>query len=394
MDNGTAKKETINRKESFFKVFAIATIIVILIWISYLFLAHNLIPDALKTYLPEGLFDSKGNLELGTLGDYFGALNTLFAGLAFAGLIVTIRQQSWDLQATKEEMQNQTSQFKEQNQQIKIAQIKEDIYNRISLIKQIEAEIEIFSLKHKEKTVIKGAHAIAELGTNILAITTKLFPDKEDPRHVINITSITNDCLSYVCSFQYLDAWLNSICLLLDDIDKNFNIVEDERERDILKCRYWRMVLKSSNMSLIPILYANHDTYLQYPIVEHLRKINIIEERALSGGIIDPKKRELLYAILCNLPGVNEDKVVFDIINQWREYKGWPLSSMMMAQAISSPNDYDCSIDELKTDPFIRQQIQEERANSSINVTICSTNSHVLDYEVLRTPLRNENEDN
>lgn len=42
--------------------------------------------------------------EKGTFGDCFGALNAVFAGCAFAGLIVTIRQQSADLQATREEM--------------------------------------------------------------------------------------------------------------------------------------------------------------------------------------------------------------------------------------------------------------------------------------------------
>lgn len=332
------KEETINRKGSLIGAFSITIFIVVIIWISYLFLAHCLVPDALKTYLPKGLLDSEGNIELGTLGDYFGALNTLFAGLAFAGLIVTIRQQSADLQATMDEMQQQTSQFKEQNQQNKIAQIKEDIYNRISLIKQIEKEIQIRSWENGKKTVITGPNAIEKLGSNILQITSTLFPDEDDPRHSFNITSITDDCLSYAGSFQYLDAWLHSICLLLDDVDKSFDIVEDERERDILKRRYWRMVLKSSNMFLIPILYANHDTYLQYPIVEHLRKINVIEGRTLSAGIIEAKKRELLYSIICNFPGDNPDDVVHDIGNKWREYKGWPLTDMMKVQRISSPS--------------------------------------------------------
>lgn len=377
------KEETINRKDSFLGVFTIAIIIVILIWISYLFLAHILVPEALKTYLPKGLFDPKGNIELGTLGDYFGALNTLFAGLAFAGLIVTIRQQSKDLQATKDEMHKQTSQFKEQNQQTKITQIKEDIYNRISLIKQIEREIEIFSWENGEKSILRGAHAIEILGNNILAITSKLFPDIEDTKNAINITSITNDCLSYACSFQYIDAWLNSICLLLDDIDKSFNIVEEEGEREILKTRYWRMVLKASNMSLIPILYANHDTYLQYPIVEHLRRIKVIEERTLSQGLIDSKKRILLYSILCNLPGENADSIVYDIANQWRVHKGWPpFCPMMKAHSISDPYSYDCSIDELRNDPLIRQQIREELADRLIYVTEGSANSQIADYVV------------
>lgn len=54
----------------------------------------------------------------GVFGDYFGALNAFFAGLAFAGIIVTIRQQSADLQATKKEMEEQTKQFARQTELI------------------------------------------------------------------------------------------------------------------------------------------------------------------------------------------------------------------------------------------------------------------------------------
>lgn len=376
-------KHNDKKRDSYIGCFLLAACFVIVLWLAYLFLLQCLAFDWVKQFLPRGLFNSQGDVELGTFGDFFGALNTLFAGLAFAGLIVTIRQQSKDLQSTKDEMQNQTSQFREQNLQSKQAQIKEDIYNRISLIKQIERDIEIQSWKNGEKSILRGAHAIEELGNNILAITSKIFPDKEDTRNAINITSITIDCLSYACSFQYLDAWLNSICHLLDDIDKSFNIVEDEGERETLKNRYWRMVLKASNMSLIPILYANHDTYLQYTIVEHLRRIKVIEERTLSQGIIDSKKRSLLYSILCNLPGENADAIVYDIANQWRMYKGWlPFCPMMKAQSVSSPCSYDCSIAELRNDPLIRQQIRDEFADRSIYETEGSANSQTADYVV------------
>lgn len=43
----------------------------------------------------------------GTFGDFFGALNTLFSGLAFAILISTIRLQKQELQLQREEMQLQ-----------------------------------------------------------------------------------------------------------------------------------------------------------------------------------------------------------------------------------------------------------------------------------------------
>ena len=88
-------------------------LIVFITWITYLF-AHKLVPFFVKDWIPETFYE-KGHFQMGTFGDYFGALNALFAGLAFAGIIVTIRQQSKDLEiqtksinATKEEIYKQT----------------------------------------------------------------------------------------------------------------------------------------------------------------------------------------------------------------------------------------------------------------------------------------------
>lgn len=64
-----------------------------------------------------------GWTERGQFGDLFGAINALFSGLAFAGLIITIRQQHLDLQnqqdaiaQTNEEMLRQAEEFNLQNQ--------------------------------------------------------------------------------------------------------------------------------------------------------------------------------------------------------------------------------------------------------------------------------------
>lgn len=62
----------------------------------------------------------------GQFGDMFGALNALFSGLAFAGLIITIRQQHIDLdyqwqtvKQTNDEMERQTKEFEIQNRTLK-----------------------------------------------------------------------------------------------------------------------------------------------------------------------------------------------------------------------------------------------------------------------------------
>jgi len=50
------------------------------------------------------IFEKDSWATRGQFGDMFGALNALFSGLAFAGIIYTIRQQSEDLELQREEL--------------------------------------------------------------------------------------------------------------------------------------------------------------------------------------------------------------------------------------------------------------------------------------------------
>lgn len=94
-------------------------------------------------------------LKPNEFGDMFGVLSCLFSGLAFAGLIVTIRQQREDLELQRKELQRanqeaaaQTAQFEEQTKQFKeqieisrLNQAKNEFYQRLSLLKQQESDI-------------------------------------------------------------------------------------------------------------------------------------------------------------------------------------------------------------------------------------------------------------
>lgn len=122
-----------------------------------------------------GLFMS----DAGTFGDQFGAVNALFSGLAFAGLIYTILQQKeslekqnrsieqqtecleeqrksielqredlqnqqeelrlnrQELELTREEMQNQTAEFEKQNESLKIQRFENTFFNMMSLLQEI-----------------------------------------------------------------------------------------------------------------------------------------------------------------------------------------------------------------------------------------------------------------
>lgn len=97
-------------KLKLFILYCIPFFVIALIWLYY--------PVWIFYKYPFGdLIDGKGFVdELGPFGDVYGALNTLFSGLAFAGLIISIRLQSKELSDTRAELKEQSEQFKKQTE--------------------------------------------------------------------------------------------------------------------------------------------------------------------------------------------------------------------------------------------------------------------------------------
>lgn len=76
----------------------------------------------------------------GTFGDSFGALNALFSGLAFAGLIVTLIMQKDELGMQREELdeakqklRQQSIEFKKQNKTLKLQRFENTFFNMLNL---------------------------------------------------------------------------------------------------------------------------------------------------------------------------------------------------------------------------------------------------------------------
>lgn len=77
-----------NKSNSYYRnLFIIISLVIIIVTILYGVLVDNMC-----------LYD---NVKRGTFGDMFGALNTIFSGLAFAGIIVTIFMQMQELDDAK-----------------------------------------------------------------------------------------------------------------------------------------------------------------------------------------------------------------------------------------------------------------------------------------------------
>ena len=86
--------------------------------------------------------------DRGTFGDKFGAINALFSGLAFAGLIVTLLYQKEELKLqreelaqTREELKGQREEFEEQNKTMKRQRFENTFFNMLSLQQEIVANL-------------------------------------------------------------------------------------------------------------------------------------------------------------------------------------------------------------------------------------------------------------
>ena len=82
--------------------FIVASILVIILWLVYLYIIW------FSNWLPK---DDKG-----IFGDTFGALNALFAGLAFAGVIWAILLQRKELELQRKELEDTRAEIKGQKE--------------------------------------------------------------------------------------------------------------------------------------------------------------------------------------------------------------------------------------------------------------------------------------
>ncbi|WP_447766883.1 putative phage abortive infection protein [Aeromonas veronii] len=79
--------------------------------------------------------------SLGEFGDVYGALNTLFSGLAFSGVIISIVLQSIELKATRKEMNAQALQFELQTEAMQKQVFESSFFSMMNLHNTITSNL-------------------------------------------------------------------------------------------------------------------------------------------------------------------------------------------------------------------------------------------------------------
>jgi hypothetical protein len=71
--------------------------------------------------------------EQGQFGDMFGAVNALFSGLAFAGIIITILLQKEELTLQRQELKDTRKEFGKQNETLSLQRFETTFFNLLNL---------------------------------------------------------------------------------------------------------------------------------------------------------------------------------------------------------------------------------------------------------------------
>lgn len=108
--------------------------IVIIVWIASLFGLNQLISDPARK---------------GQFGDSFGAINSLFSGLALAGIIYTIYLQKKELSLQRKELSDTREEFKTQNKTLSLQRFENTFFHLLQLHHQIVNAIDIDIYKNK-----------------------------------------------------------------------------------------------------------------------------------------------------------------------------------------------------------------------------------------------------
>lgn len=116
----------------------------------------------------------------GTFGDQFGAVNALFSGLAFAGLIYTIilqrrdlelqrndlRLQREELALTRQEMEDQTAEFEKQNETLRIQRFENTFFNMLSQFQEVVNNLSVTARVGMEYVDLSGREVFPVLFKN------------------------------------------------------------------------------------------------------------------------------------------------------------------------------------------------------------------------------------
>lgn len=157
--------------------------------------------------------------EPGTFGDMFGAINALFSGLAFAGLIITLlyqkeelQLQREELQQTRKEMSKQREEFEAQNKTLQCQRFENTFFNMLSLQQELVSNICYYynNNEHRGRDVFEKLYKNAPIsydGSSRPGIVSLLREKGYEAYTKISIVTRLNHYFRHLyCIYNYVDS--------------------------------------------------------------------------------------------------------------------------------------------------------------------------------------------
>lgn len=221
--------------------------------------------------------NNDGYESRGTFGDMFGAINALFSGLAFAGIIYTILLQSKelklqreDLALTRAEIEGQKLELKQQNETLKIQRFENTLFN---LLSQHNHLIESFKVGLNRDNGLPSAEGKA-IFPYLIDFQNRSLNDRLQ-RGEINAESIGT---GYITAFQtafkhhghYLSLYFKSLFCML-------NLVELSQNTPAEKIFYVDIIKSQLNNSEILVILIYLISNREEPFFKLAEKYALLE---------------------------------------------------------------------------------------------------------------------
>ena len=243
----------------------------------------------------------------GTFGDMFGAVNALFSGLAFAGLIATLlyqkdelRLQREELKLTREELKGQRKEFEVQNKTLKRQRFENTFFNMLSLQQEIVANLSYDKVENTmsgnpfkpevKHILYKGRTIFHELYLNLIVSTThnKSYCGIKQAIIVHGVEIYSN-----IPSTTRFDHYFRHLYRIYKYVDKS-DLISDEERYD------YACIIRSqlSDYELVMLFYnclTENGREKFKPLIEKYTTFNNLRVELLADVIHKNEYAEIAY---------------------------------------------------------------------------------------------------
>lgn len=249
-----------------------------------------------------GLIEPKPVVDANSFGDLYGALNTLFSGFAFLGVIVSILIQSEELNDTRREIAKQTEQFSSQTD----AMYKQSFENTFFQLLVLNNEIvksAIINTTTKDK--FGNLIALKGEGRDVFKKYSEYFSHHRGIHYYMQIGDAyelfhneIDDVLGHYFRSVYQALKLIDSALL-DNVQKKeyANMLRAQLSKHELEMLFYNCLSKLGNVKFKPLLE-------KYEFFEHLSPLVNIEGKYLTQydiSVFGFSNRKYFERYLCQL---------------------------------------------------------------------------------------------